>query len=133
MQPCPPPEQLKRFLGDQLGAAEATALTQHVETCASCWRSLDDLSADADGNKWRRLRNPEPPGGDEPQVAFLRRMECILAPGSSLSRAALQTDRPDPVPEARGEHFPALPGYDVLEKRGRGAIGVVYKARDPRL
>src|SRR5438874_1097276 len=106
MQPCPPPEHLRQFLDEHLAAADAAGLTRHLETCAACRRALDDLSADADSENWRRLRDPRPRAGDEPPADFLRRLGDALAPGSSLSRAALRAERldgtPQPPPAAAG-------------------------------
>src|SRR5262245_25512318 len=93
MQTCPPPEHLKQFLDDQLSAADAAALSQHLETCAACRKALDALSADPESKNWRRLREQKPQPTNEPRPDFMRKLGGAFAPGSSLSRAAMDSTR----------------------------------------
>jgi eukaryotic-like serine/threonine-protein kinase len=105
MSSCGYAEKLRRFLDDEVGEGERAEIELHVETCGQCQDELERLT-DLDPANW-----PVPPvpwrgygGGSE-------------APSGPPPDAAL----------------PSIPGYQVLEKLGRGGNGVVYLVYDPRL
>lgn len=80
MDHCPTADQLRRFLADELSASEASAVEAHLEECASCQQTLDQLTAatlsgaDADGkcgsdSTFLRQLQHQPPNGTWPAVA----------------------------------------------------------------
>jgi serine/threonine protein kinase len=82
-----------------------------------------------------RCGAPLPAGGDECPRCLLRLGLQLPPRDPALSREAdvpsAPTARPEPPsPEELGRHFPQL---QIVELLGRGGMGIVYKARQPRL
>src|SRR5947209_7369749 len=69
MSNCPCPEQLQRWLADQLGSPLEQAVAAHVETCPNCQQALERLTGAA------AARNgPEARSGRESGADFLCRL-----------------------------------------------------------
>src|SRR5260370_42161701 len=113
MQPCPPPERWQAFLTEQLDAASAAVLAEHLEGCAACRQVLDGLGADSDSKTLRLAREPRPDGDHEPPTGFLRRLEDLL-----------QTTSAEPSLSPAAAPLPQPQRYEVQGELGRGGMGI---------
>lgn len=118
---CPPERELERLLEDELGALERGAIEHHVESCATCQAKLHALVTSAAGaiDQWRT--RPSATVSKE-TTSFLRRLGRETANRASSLAG-------DPLDAFIPTHVPRIAGYEIEGEIGRGAVGIVYRAR----
>ncbi len=82
MNPRPSRDRLEQFLADQVNEAEAAALEAHVEGCATCQQTLEQLT-DQEPSEPRRADRAR---NDDPDDEFVQRLEKALPTGMAVPR-----------------------------------------------
>jgi WD40 repeat protein len=141
MQRCPTREQLERLLARQATGAEQAALERHVEQCAACQRTLEELTAGGQVEAWRRLHATPTAAEPELDAGFLQQVKQQQpardrGPEADTPEGLSAEGRPSPTllmrPDAAAE-VPVVAGFEIEALLGRGGMGVVYRARQQGL
>src|SRR5215831_16373087 len=121
---CPSGEQLRQLLVGGLDVDSAALIETHVEACESCQIMLESLSDGSQTIDWRR--SVQSAGDAETATCdFLVRVKEKPPAGDTVIDFPLVS-----TPEAP---LGRVDSFEVMKELGRGAMGVVFLARDARL
>ncbi len=122
---------LRSLLDDDLSEAEQSMLSDHLDTCAGCRRTLEQLAAGS--RLWDELRHlapapgaPSPSGMQAPDTATFSTPPELRPPDRDRTLDFLA---PSVEPGSLGRLGP----YEVTDLLGTGGFGIVIKAFDPAL
>jgi len=136
-QNCPDSSRLQALLDGTASDVEQTELARHFEICASCRNAFEAMVDGADVVP--DMAAESTPRGSARSPILQEAVERLKAEGPSTTTNPGNESSGNGFslgflnPSSNPRHLGRLAEYEIVEVIGRGGMGIVLKAHDPRL
>src|SRR5579864_9471261 len=133
-EPCPTHERWQEHLDGTLPASEQAALTEHLDHCADCRKTLETLAGGSDSLLAVARVVGAKTAESTPALDQVLGQWQTASPETQAETAAPAEDSLSFLtPSDKPGHLGRLGHYEVLQIIGKGGFGLVLKGFDERL
>ena len=123
---CPPPEEIRQFLNEELETARSSILATHLENCLSCQGLCETLTSSPASSATKA-------SGVRPESALADMMQQLQKRGPVKPEDADREEFRFPGPADEGAPLGRVGQYAILNRIAEGSQGVLFRARDETL
>ncbi|MCA9007330.1 MAG: hypothetical protein KDA70_18815, partial [Planctomycetaceae bacterium] len=132
-RPCPSDETLAVLLDDRCSDAQQAELISHLDDCESCRQRIENAAGDivvwSVAHDSLQAEKVGGPGLDRVTTALKSIGHSTHGERKPTADAKIDFLQPCDKPDRIGQ----LDGYEICSLTGRGGMGFVFKAFDPKL
>ena len=134
--PCPPAEDLRQLLANDLSASRQQECADHLESCVCCQTRLEEIATDGSNlSQLVELSREAQPLETSAYWPALKAIGGTTGQGTKLLTNPAKKHAPLNflMPASDASYLGRIAHFDIMREIGRGGMGIVLEAFDSKL